>query len=122
MTREQMESRRMKALELFRQGKTAYRVAQRLRVSRTSSSRWFHRWKDGESLARRKAPGRPSRLTNAQTDVLRHLVQTSPAMTDVQVASLIEAHTGVRYNRDHAGRLKAVWLGIRSQLNPRVAA
>lgn len=119
MTREEMEVRRLRAVDLFRKGKSQPAVARTLGVSRNSVNRWFHRWIAGESLELRKAPGRPSKLTQAQRNLLRECVQ--PKMTDIEVVELIKRHTGIRYDRDHAGRLKTFWLGLRPRLSTRVA-
>src|ERR1019366_5388139 len=81
-------------------GLSQSQVARKFGVSRTTASRWNHTLsgKGVESLRKRRAPGRPSRLT----------------------ADAIFAHFGVRYDPDHAGRIMHR-LGLRERRRSRVA-
>src|SRR5579871_6575169 len=68
LTRDEMESRRLLAAQDLQRGLTQSQVARKFGVSRTTASRW-HRSLSGrglEALRKRRAPGRPSRLTQDQ--------------------------------------------------------
>ena len=66
-----------------------------------------------ESLRKRRAPGRPSRLTADQLKILTETYQAGPRAagfdtdrwTTARFADAIFAHFGVRYDPDHAGRI-----------------
>lgn len=79
LTREQMEQRRMKAVELFEDGFNQNQVAKKLGVNRSSSCRWFHRWKKGgkNSLKIRKAPGSRVKLNMEQRNKLEEILLQS---------------------------------------------
>src|SRR6202041_2511255 len=75
LTREDMETRRLAAANELLTGVTQSQVARRYGVSRTTASRW-HRsivHKGVEGLRRRRATGRPSRLTADQVDAIRQM-------------------------------------------------
>ena len=68
LTRDEMESRRLMAAQDLQTGVSQSQVARKFGVSRTTASRW-HRALNGkgvEALRKRRAPGRPSRLTAEQ--------------------------------------------------------
>ena len=68
LTRDEMESRRLLAAQDLQRGLSQSQVARKFGVSRTTASRW-HRTLSGrgvEFLRKRRAPGRPSRLTAEQ--------------------------------------------------------
>src|SRR5947199_7470201 len=73
LTREDMETRRLAAAKELLNGVTQSQVARTYGVSRTTASRWHrsivHTGFDG--LRRRRATGRPSRLTADQVDSIR---------------------------------------------------
>lgn len=106
MTREELESVRLKAARWFAAGKRQADVVHRFNVSRTTASRWYRNWKSGVSLRMRVATGRPGRipvgsiaelLTREEFSVGRHTTAS------IQIA--IENNFGVRYDRDHVGRI-----------------
>src|ERR1700680_1239371 len=75
LTREDMETRRLAAAEELLTGVTQSQVARRYGVSRTTASRW-HRSivrKGFEGMRRRRATGRPSRLTADQVEAIRKM-------------------------------------------------
>src|SRR2546423_7837528 len=75
LTREDMETRRLAAAKELLTGVTQSQVARTYGVSRTTASRW-HRsivHKGFEGLRRRRATGRPSRLTECQIDAIRKM-------------------------------------------------
>jgi putative transposase len=110
-----METRRLAAAKELLTGVTQSQVARRYGVSRTTASRW-HRsivHKGFEGLRRRRATGRPSRLTADQVDAIRKMYFEGAAAhgfandrwTTGRLAVAIERHFGVRYDQDHVGRL-----------------
>jgi putative transposase len=115
LTREDMETRRLAAAKELLTGVTQSQVARRYGVSRTTASRW-HRsivHKGFEGLRRRRATGRPSRLTTDQVDAIRKMYLEGAAAygfsndrwTTGRLAAAIERHFGIHYDQDHVGRL-----------------
>jgi transposase len=112
---EELERRRLRAIQLLAQGLMPVEVAQRLGVDRRSVRRWkaAFRKKGQQALTARPAPGRPTKLDRAQRRKLERLLlkgaQAAGFDTDLwtcpRVAELIEAHFGVDYHVDHISRL-----------------
>ena len=79
-----------------------------------------------ESLRRRKAPGRPSRLNQNQWAEVAEMFAAGPAAaglpgmrwTTTRLAQAIESRFGVRYDPDHIGRVLHR-LGLRRKLEQR---
>ena len=115
LTRDEMESRRLLAAQDLQTGLSQSQVARKFGVSRTTASRWNRSLsgKGVESLRKRRAPGRPSRLTAEQLLILTAVYQAGPRAagfdtdrwTTARFADAIFAHFGVRYDPDHAGRI-----------------
>jgi len=115
LTRDDMETRRLAAAKDLLNGASQSQVARRYGVSRTTASRWHrsivHRGVDG--LRKRKATGRPSRLTADQIDAIRFMYAEGPMAygfsndrwTTGRLAEAIERKFGIRYDQDHVGRL-----------------
>ena len=115
LTREDMETRRLAAAKELLSGATQSQVARRYGVSRTTASRWHrsivHRGVEG--LRRRRATGRPSRLTADQVEGIRSMFLdgalahgfASDRWTTGRLATAIERQFGIRYDQDHVGRL-----------------
>jgi transposase len=90
-------------------------IAEALDVSEVALSGWLARARDGgpESLRSRPAPGRPPRLSPAQRRSIPELLWHGPeaygfrgqVWTCARVARVIEVEFGVRYHKDHVGRL-----------------
>jgi len=110
-----METRRLAAANDLLNGATQSQVARRYGVSRTTASRW-HRsivHKGFEGLRKRRATGRPSRLTSDQVDAIRQMYSAGAMAygfptdnwTTGRLAKVIEQHIGIRYDQDHVGRL-----------------
>ena len=128
LTREEMEARRLEAAQDLLNGVSQSKVARKFGVSRTTASRWCRTLagKGVDSLKRRKATGRPSRLTAEQLGRLAQIYREQPAAqgypderwTTARLAVVIESQFGVRYDRDHVGRL-IYKLGLRER-KPRV--
>ena len=112
-----LETRRRRALALVQQGLSLNAAARRLGCAPSSVMRWMdaHRRHGEAGLKVRSAPGRPRRLTARQeARLLRELLRGAMAHgfgTDVwttpRIAEVIERKFGVRYHRDHIGRLLA---------------
>src|SRR5260370_17564959 len=79
-TRDEMESRRLLAAQDLQTGLSQSHVARKFGVSRTTASRWNRALsgKGVEAPRKRRAPGRPSRLTAAQTQAVMQLYHAVP--------------------------------------------
>ena len=115
LTRDEMESRRLMAAQDLQTGLSQSQVARKFGVSRTTASRW-HRAINGkgvESLRKRRAPGRPSRLTADQLAGVHEIYHAGPRAagynserwTTTRFADAIHARFGIRYDPDHVGRI-----------------
>ena len=92
-------------------------------VSRTTTSRWHSALtrKGVESLRKRRATGRPSRLTPEQLGEVIQIFRAGALesgyptnrWTTARLASVIESRFGVHYDEDHVGRLMHK-LGLRA--------
>ena len=110
-----LEWRRFRALHLKRQGWSRRDIAEALGVSAVSVSRWFARARDGgpEALRARPSPGRPPKLSATQKrlipEFLWHGAEAYGFRGEVwtcgRIARVIEEEFGVRYHKDHVGRL-----------------
>src|SRR5262245_10979189 len=80
LTRDEMESRRLLAAQDLQTGLSQSQVARKFGVSRTTASRWNRSLSGNgvDSLKKRRAPGRPSRLTVDQLTALKELYQAGP--------------------------------------------
>ena len=109
------EWRRFRALHLKQQGWSRHDIAEALGVCPVSVSRWLARVRDGgpQSLRAHPVPGRPPKLSSAQKrlipEFLWHGAEAygfrGEVWTCVRVALVIEEEFGVRYHKDHVGRL-----------------
>jgi transposase len=115
LNREEMEIRRLAAAQDLLNGCSQSLVARRFGVSRTTASRW-HRSiviQGVDSLRKRRATGRPSRLTGDQIDSIRRMYLegavahgfSKDRWTTGKLAAAIEKRFGIRYDQDHVGRL-----------------
>ncbi len=116
LTREQLEARRREGARLLKSSKRSRaEIARRLGVSRATVSDWAKQLAVGglRALRRRKAPGRPARLTRAEKQtLLRQLKRGALAAgcatdrwTLSRVRQLIEREFGVRYHVKYIHRL-----------------
>jgi transposase len=115
LTRDEMESRRLMAASELQTGISQSQVARKFGVSRTTASRWNRALSGNgvEALKKRRAPGRPSRLTADQLKILTEMYQAGPRAanfdtdrwTTARFAEGILVRFGVRYDPDHAGRI-----------------
>ena len=128
LSRDEMESRRLQAAEELQRGLSQSQVARKFGVSRTTASRWFRALsgKGVEGLRKRRAPGRPSRLTKDQMQAVAELYQAGPRLagfetdrwTTALFAEAIFARFEVRYDPDHVGRIMHR-LGLRERTRGR---
>jgi transposase len=112
-----LEARRRRALTLVQQGLSLNAAARRLGCAPSSVMRWMnaHRRHGDDGLKVRPTPGRPRRLSAQQeARLLRQLLRGAGAhgygtdlWTTQRIAEVIERRFGVRYHRDHVGRLLA---------------
>jgi putative transposase len=115
LTREDMETRRLAAAQELLTGVTQSQIARRYGVSRTTASRWNRSIVQTgfEGMRRRRATGRPSRLTADQIEAIRKIYFggagahgfSSDRWTTGRLAAAIERQFGIRYDQDHVGRL-----------------
>jgi transposase len=115
LTRDDMEARRLAAAAELLNGLTQSQVARRFGVSRTTASRWQRSIvvKGVDGMRKRRATGRPSRLTADQVETIRVMYCegaqawgfTTDRWTTGKLAEAIERRFGIRYDQDHVGRL-----------------
>ena len=121
----ELERRRRRGLALVQQGYSLHAVARRLSCHASSVMRWHDAFARGGRRALRPrsprkatrqgepAPGRPPRLTRRQKARLVACLARGPLAqgyptdlwTTLRVAQLIRRVFGVRYHRDHVGKL-----------------
>ena len=128
LTRDEMESRRLLAAQDLQRGLSQSQVARKFGVSRTTASRWCRSLsgKGLESLRKRRAPGRPSRLTTDQLHAIAEIYRTgvraagfeADRWTTGRFAEAIFVRFGVRYDPDHVGRIMHR-LGLRERVRHR---
>jgi len=115
LSRDEMESRRLLAAQDLQTGLSQSQVARKFGVSRTTASRW-NRSLSGrgmDALKKRRAPGRPSRLTSEQLTALKEMYLAGPRTagfdsdrwTTARFADAILVKFAIKYDPDHAGRI-----------------
>jgi transposase len=115
LTRDEMESRRLLAAQDLQVGLSQSHISRKYGVSRTTASRWHRslRGKGVESLRKRRATGRPCRLTSEQSQQAAEMYRAGAVQsgfetdkwTTVRFAEALYRLCGVRYDPDHAGRI-----------------
>src|SRR5665213_1441305 len=110
-----MKIRRLAAARELLNVLTQSQVPRRYGVSRTTASRWQRSivQKGMDGLRKRRATGRPSRLNAGQVDGIRQMYIEGAAAhgftgnrwSTGKLAEAIERRFGIRYDRDHVGRL-----------------
>lgn len=111
----ELERRRRRALVLLGEGLSLHEVARRVGCHASSVMRWRDAAERGgaEALKPKHAPGRPPKLNRKQKKRLERYLLRGPLAhgyrtdlwTTQRIADLIEVKFGVRYHRDHVGRL-----------------
>lgn len=110
-----LEQRRRSVVRLLRKRLSLHEIARRVGCHASSVLRWREAWRHGgvAALRARPATGRPSRLTPDQRQrLVGWLTQGAMAhgyrtelWTTQRIAALIENQLGVRYHRNHVGKL-----------------
>jgi transposase len=110
-----LEDRRKRALALLDSGHSLNEVGRRIRCHASSVMRWRDARRRGgaRALRVRASPGRPLKLSPTQRKRLEGLLLQGPLAhgyrtnlwTTARIAELIRGEFGVRYHRDHVGRL-----------------
>src|SRR5664279_1639626 len=128
LTRDEMESRRLLAAQDLQTGLSQSQVARKFGVSRTTASRWRRALsgKGVEALRKRRASGRPSRLSAEQLSGAAEIYRSGPRAagfesdrwTTMRFAEAIQRRFGVRYDPDHVGRIMHR-LGLRERMRQR---
>ena len=109
------EWRRLRALDLKREGWYQRDIAAALGVAEETVSRWLARAGKGgaEALLAQPAPGHPPRLSPAQKRLIPEFLWHGPeaygfrgqVWTCARVAKVIEEEFGVAYHKGHVARL-----------------
>ncbi len=109
------EWRRLRAWELKQRGWVQQEIADALDVSKEAVSRWLRRARDAgvEALLSHPSPGARPKLTPAQKEWIPELLWhgaeaygfRGEVWTCARIARVIEEEFGVRYHKDHVGRL-----------------
>ncbi|HVV71781.1 MAG TPA: helix-turn-helix domain-containing protein [Verrucomicrobiae bacterium] len=112
-----LEERRRLGIGLLRQGLSLDEVSRRVGCHASSVFRWREAFRqNGRSgLKARPIPGRPRKLVARDLRRLVRLLNEGPRAhgyktdywTTMRIAKLIRRQFGVRYHRDHIGRLMA---------------
>jgi transposase len=110
-----LEARRHRALRLLDEGRSLHEVGRLIGCAPISVMRWRDAREEGGTAALRVrfSPGRPPKLSGRQRQrLVKLLLQGAIAQgyqteiwTTSRVATLIRKTFGVRYHRDHVGRL-----------------
>ncbi|MGW4272719.1 winged helix-turn-helix domain-containing protein [Streptomyces seoulensis] len=122
LTRPQLaEARRVRAAELFGQGRASAEIARLLEVSGESVRRWRRVWEEGgvDALRRRPASGRPPKLDDAQVEQVRAALERgaqahgfeADLWTLERVGVVVERVAGVVLSRASVWRLLTGRLG-----------
>jgi transposase len=111
---ELMEKRRLKGARMLEKGISQSEVAREMGVTRQSVHHWAQVIEaEGEKGLKRMPTGRKPRLNAVQLEQLGELLKAGPQAhghatalwTTERIARLIQRQFGVRYHRDHIGRL-----------------
>jgi transposase len=125
------EARRLRAAELFAQGRLVAEVAAAVGVTNESARRWRARWAQGgvQALRRRRASGRPPKLSDAQVQQVEQALCAGATANGFdndlwtlgRVAQVAERITGVRLTPASVWRLLHWRLGWSVQRPERTA-
>lgn len=110
-----LEARRRSMVAFLKQRLSLHEIARRIGCHASSVLRWRNAWQAGgaDALKAKPAPGRPPRLTARQKARLVRLLSAGATAhgyrtelwTTQRIAELIERRLGVRYHRNHVGKL-----------------
>jgi transposase len=112
---EALEQRRRRVVKLLEQDLSLHEIARRVGCHASSVLRWRNALGSGgaDALKAKPAPGRPPKLTSKEkAKLVKLLAQGAMAhgyrtelWTTQRIATLIEHRVGVRYHRNHVGKL-----------------
>ena len=112
---EALEQPRRRAVALLKQNLSLHEIARRIGCHASSVLRWRNALRSGgpKALKPQPAPGRPAKLSAKQkAELVKLLTQGAMAhgyrtelWTTQRIATLIERRLGVRYHRNHVGKL-----------------
>jgi transposase len=110
-----LEERRRRVVALLKQKLSLHEIARRMGCHASSVLRWRNALRTGglAALKAKPAPGRPARLTAQQKARLVGLLREgamahgyrTELWTTQRIAAVIDRHLGVRYHRNHVGKL-----------------
>jgi transposase len=110
-----LEARRLRAIEMIKEGKKKARIAEELNVSRAAVTVWWNKYseKGNNGIAKKQRPGRPPKVSRENIATLPELLKkgamaygySTDLWTTKRVAELIEREFGVSYDRDHISRI-----------------
>lgn len=108
-------ARRLHAVALNMEGKSAPEIAETLKVHRTKVCQWFRRWQeDGvKGLLEGHRPGRPERLSEGQRQTLTDILDSCPVAygftsgvwTCPMVCRIIEDEFSISYHPAHVSKI-----------------
>ena len=98
-----LEERRKRVITFLKQKLSLHEIARRMGCHASSVLRWRDAFKDGGEKALKAKPvsGRPPKLTQG---AMAHGYRTE-LWTTQRIADLIERQLGVKYHRNHVGKL-----------------
>jgi len=112
---ESLEARRRSVIACLKQKLSLHEIARRVGCHASSVLRWRDAWRAGgaKALKAKPVPGRPPRLTAPQKARLVQLLLAGPRAhgyrtelwTTQRIAEVIARRLGVRYHRNHVGKL-----------------
>jgi transposase len=112
---EALEQRRRLVVALLRQELSLHEIARRIGCHASSVLRWRNALRSGgaEALKSKPAPGRPPKLSTKQKGKLVELLARgamahgyrTELWTTQRIATLIERRLGIKYHRNHVGKL-----------------
>src|SRR5512136_2374817 len=115
VSRSAQEWRRLRAVDLKRQGWSQRQIAEVLDVAEETVSRWLARARAGgaDVLRARPVPGRPPQLSAEQRRLIPEFLShgseaygfRGQVWTCARVAAVIQEEFGVRYHKDHVCQL-----------------
>jgi transposase len=112
-----LEERRRLSIGLLRRGLSLDEVSRRVGCHASSVFRWREAYRQNGKIGLKARPikGRPPKLVARDLGRLVHLLSEGPRVhgyrtdlwTTARIAKMIRRQFGVRYHRDHIGRLMA---------------
>jgi transposase len=110
-----LEARRLRAIEMIKEGKKKVRISEELNVSRAAVTVWWNKYSDKGNIgiAKKQRPGRPPKVSRENIATLPELLKkgaveygySTDLWTTKRVAELIKKEFGVSYDRDHISRI-----------------